>query len=247
MRLAVLIASLALGSALAVAQVEAPPKAVPKSVDSPHSDGRTVSPETKGVMQPQGPTGPTETTSGGSPPESPQGQTPPGMQSAPGGSQKTVVDPEAAEKGTVVQSPAPGKQPSASAQPSADTIFQNGVLTVEGADPDNQAAPAKYSKRTDAADQLPIAAYALKHLSDDQRTQIYKALRKDMALTGSAIVEPVVGAEVSAAVVLNSLEQLPGEITKDFPELRGLSLVRDGGRLLLVSPTMHRVLAVMEP
>jgi len=60
---------------------------------SPHSTGQTISPDSKGQQQPQGPTGPLETKSGGAPAESPQGQTPPGMQSAPEGSSKTIVDP----------------------------------------------------------------------------------------------------------------------------------------------------------
>ena len=65
-----------------------------RSGDSPHSTGRTVSPSTQGVNQPQGPTGPLETkTTGGAPAESPQGQTPPGMQAAPEGSSKTIVEP----------------------------------------------------------------------------------------------------------------------------------------------------------
>jgi hypothetical protein len=37
-------------------------------------------------IQPQGPTGPITTKSGGAPAESPQGETPPGMQAAPQGS-----------------------------------------------------------------------------------------------------------------------------------------------------------------
>ena len=60
---------------------------------SPHSTGVTVSPDNKGQQQPQGPTGPLETKSGGAPAESPQGQTPPGMQPAPDGSSKTIIDP----------------------------------------------------------------------------------------------------------------------------------------------------------
>jgi hypothetical protein len=60
--------------------------------DSPDSTGRTVVPSTQGQQQPQGPTGPIETKSGGAPAESPQGQTPPGMQAAPEGSSKTIVD-----------------------------------------------------------------------------------------------------------------------------------------------------------
>ena len=61
---------------------------------SPHSTGRTYM-STEGQMQPQGPTGPTGTTSGGAPAASPQGQTPPGMQSAPEGSSKTIVETDA--------------------------------------------------------------------------------------------------------------------------------------------------------
>lgn len=54
--------------------------------------GRSA-PEEKGQLQPQGWTGPIETRSGGAPPESPQGQSPPGMQPAPDGSTKIVVEP----------------------------------------------------------------------------------------------------------------------------------------------------------
>ena len=60
------------------------------------SDGRATSPETKGEMQPQGPTGPidTRTTREGAPPESPQGETPPGTEAAPEGSSKATVEPK---------------------------------------------------------------------------------------------------------------------------------------------------------
>lgn len=67
-----------------------------KNADKPEtSTGRTVVPETKGQLQPQGWTGPITTTTGGAPASSPQGQTPPGMQSAPEGSSKTTVAPDA--------------------------------------------------------------------------------------------------------------------------------------------------------
>ena len=238
MRIALTVTCLALGSGLALAQVEAPAK----PGDSQQSTGRTVSPETKGVQQPQGPTGPTETTRGGAPPESPQGQTPPGMQAAPDGSAKTIVDPDAAKT-----APGPGVLPSATSQPSADGIFRNGVLTVSGVDPDNQTAPAKYSKRTDAADQLPIAAYALRHLSPEQRSRIFQALHRAMAISGSTpAIEPVIGAELASGIVLHSLQPLPDELTRDISELTGLAFAGDGNKVLLVSPTMQRVLAVVE-
>jgi hypothetical protein len=245
MRIALTAVCLALGSAVALAQANAPAKEAPaKSGDASQSDGRTISPETKRVNQPQGPTGPTETTSGGAPAESPQGQTPPGMQSAPNGSRKTVVEPEAAKKDPMAQSPAPS-QPST--QASARGIFENGVLTVPGADAHNQAAPAKFSKRTDAADQLPIAAYALKHLTREQRSRIYQGLHKSMGISSNTpAIQPVVGAEISADIVFHSLQPLPNELVHNFPELKGLAFVRDDDKVLIVSPTMHRVLAVVD-
>lgn len=63
------------------------------TVQTPGEDRSHVVPETKGHQQPQGPTGPITTKSGGAPAESPQGQTPPGMQSAPQGSGKPVIEP----------------------------------------------------------------------------------------------------------------------------------------------------------
>jgi hypothetical protein len=59
-----------------------------------HTTGPTVSPDTKGELQPQGRTGPLETKSGGAPAASPQGQEPPGMHAAPDGSSKTITDPD---------------------------------------------------------------------------------------------------------------------------------------------------------
>jgi len=65
-----------------------------KSGEDPQSTGRTnlKSHQQHQEMQPQGPTGPLDTTSGGAPAASPQGETPAGMQAAPEGSSKTIVD-----------------------------------------------------------------------------------------------------------------------------------------------------------
>lgn len=65
----------------------------PSPSPAPTASGRTA-PEDKGQLQPQGWTGPINTQSGGAPAESPQGQSPPGMQAAPDGSNKTVVAPD---------------------------------------------------------------------------------------------------------------------------------------------------------
>ena len=91
MRLALVAACLVCANAFAAAptRAEGPP-----ADKSEYSTGRTQSPETKGQKQPQGWTGPINTGVGGAPPESPQGQTPPGMQPAPEGSSKTTVAPD---------------------------------------------------------------------------------------------------------------------------------------------------------
>ena len=94
MRIALAAVYLVFGTTLTLAQTQPPAK----PGDSPHSTGRTVDPNKEGQTQPQGDTGPLNTTSGGAPAESPQGQTPPGMQAAPEGSSKTIVDPKATAK-----------------------------------------------------------------------------------------------------------------------------------------------------
>jgi hypothetical protein len=64
-----------------------------KPGDSTYSTGRTVLPDNKGQLQPQGWTGPLSTGSEGAPAESPQGGTPPPMQPAPGGASMSIVYP----------------------------------------------------------------------------------------------------------------------------------------------------------
>jgi hypothetical protein len=67
---------------------------IAQAQNSPNSTGTTTSPSTDGVKQPQGWTGPLETGSGGAPPSSPQGQSPPNMQAAPEGSSQTIKPPD---------------------------------------------------------------------------------------------------------------------------------------------------------
>ena len=92
MRLTLAVLCVAVCTSLASAQTQSEQK---QPADSEHSTGRTVLPDdNKGPPQPQGRTGPITTGSGGAPAESPQGQSPPGMQPAPDGSSKTIVDPK---------------------------------------------------------------------------------------------------------------------------------------------------------
>lgn len=101
MRIALVAACLLFSAGGVWAQAQPDDKAT--SSASEHSKGRTVNPDEKGVKQPQGWTGPIETKSGGAPAESPQGQTPPGMQSAPEGSNKTIVEPGTGKSGAAAE------------------------------------------------------------------------------------------------------------------------------------------------
>jgi hypothetical protein len=90
MRIALAAACLLCSAGLSMAQTQPPNN---PSNPSQQSTG-TTPPEGRGQLQPQGWTGPLETTTGGAPAESPQGQSPPGMQAAPQGSSKTVTEPD---------------------------------------------------------------------------------------------------------------------------------------------------------
>ena len=125
------------------------------------------------------------------------------------------------------------------------SILNNGVLTVPGAPQDGQTAPAKFSKRTDEADKLSIAAYSLQ-LSTQQRDRIYSALIKPMALSGEQLGGlSEVGAEVPASATLRGLEPLPEQLVSEFPELKALFFSRAGDKIVLVDPVLHRVLGVL--
>lgn len=91
MRIAVIPICLICSGGLASAQTQPPSK---PGDTSGYSSGSTVSHETRGQEQPQGWTGPIDTGSGGAPAESPQGESPPGMQSAPEGSSKAIASPK---------------------------------------------------------------------------------------------------------------------------------------------------------
>jgi hypothetical protein len=106
-------------------------------------------------------------------------------------------------------------------------------LTVPGAPQESQTAPAKFSKRTDEADKLPIAAYTLRHLSGQQRDRLYSRLHKPMALSAEQLADlSEVGAEVTAST-LKGLEPLPEQLLSELPELNSLVFASVGDKFVL--------------
>jgi len=133
---------------------------------------------------------------------------------------------------------------------SAD-VFVNGVLAVPSAPTEVHTTPAKFSARTAADDQLPIAAYRLRHLTDDQRREIYQQLirRRGEAFRPAAAnaddQHAVVGALVPADIALNGLSPIPVAVVAIFSELRNAAFTRSAGKLLLIEPTNRLVIGVL--
>lgn len=124
-------------------------------------------------------------------------------------------------------------------------ILNNGVLAVPGAAQDSQTAPAKFSKRSDEADKLPIAAYSLRDLSGQQKNRLYSALQKPMAISGEKMRGlSEVGAEVPVGT-LQDLQPVPEQLLSELPQLKSLVFASVGDEVILVDPVQHRVLAVI--
>ena len=128
-------------------------------------------------------------------------------------------------------------------------VLVNGVLAVPGASADVDTTPAKFSARNAASDQLPIAAFRLKHLTGDQRREIVQQFGKprDLAIApAGAAGNYVVGSEVPAVVALQELAPLPEALLAKLPELRGAGFMRAGGKLVLVDLDNSLVIGVFE-
>jgi hypothetical protein len=114
----------------------------------------------------------------------------------------------------------------------------NGSLAVRGAPVDTETTPSKYSARNAASDQLPIAAFRLKFLTDDQKREIHGRLTGQ---GGSLALSPghqdhyaMIGAELPASVALRDLKPVPEDLAAKFPELRGTRYLIDGPGVLIV-------------
>jgi len=130
-----------------------------------------------------------------------------------------------------------------------ENVFVNGVLAVPGASVDVDTAPAKFSARTAADDQLPIIGYRLRHLTDNQRREIVQGLGPQRAASGSAAANDayaVIGAEVPSRVVLQFLTPVREALVKKFPELKGTAFMSAAGKTLRVDSGNSRVVGVLE-
>ena len=131
--------------------------------------------------------------------------------------------------------------------PDADA-FVNGTLAVPGAPADGDTVPSNFSPRNAASDKLPIAAFRLKHLSDDQRREIYQHLGGGgLALSPGADGYAVVGAQIPAVIALSNLTPVPEAVAAKFPELRDAAFMKSGANVLLIDRRNSLVIGVLSP
>ena len=145
-----------------------------------------------------------------------------------------------------------GTQEPSSKAPSAKNpdVLTDGALTARGSPADVDTVPGKFSARTAADDQLPIAAYRLKHLTQDQRNEIVQGLGSQSAAAsgpgGSNDAYAIVGAEIPSTVALQGFTAMPEVLTGKFPSLRGTAFLRAAGKVLIVDLDNSLVVGVLE-
>jgi len=128
-------------------------------------------------------------------------------------------------------------------------VLTKGALTAPSSPADVDTVPAKFSARTDADDQLPIAAYRLKHLTNDQRAEIVQGIGSKRDAAGSADANTayaIVGAEIPSTVAMSGLTAMPEALTAKFPGLRGTAFMRAAGKVLVVDLDNSLVVGVLE-
>jgi hypothetical protein len=128
------------------------------------------------------------------------------------------------------------EEPGSHAPSQQDTaVFVNGNWNVPGAPADSQTVPAKFSKRNDAIDQIPIMAMATVGLSEAQKRSIVEAVRASNAPVVSTQAKPAEELPWNVAV-----QDLPAAASD--PAFAKMKIVRAQNRVLLVEPNNRIVI-----
>ena len=114
--------------------------------------------------------------------------------------------------------------------------------------PDGDTVPSKHSARTFADDQLPITAYATRHISKDQLQTIRNALSTKSDPVGSRTLDGFaqIGALVPTAIALEGMQSIPADLVRQIPSLASSAYVVSENKILLVNPRTRVVLSVVE-
>jgi hypothetical protein len=134
--------------------------------------------------------------------------------------------------------------PQDSSQPSAADLKQ--TQPVPGAWPDSDAVPSTLSEKNARDDKLPVVAYRLKDLTDEQRQAIYRNVRANMQKNQPLAQSMGTPVEVGTILPRNlPLGPLPPDVTNQVPQVKDLQFGFSGDKLVLVDPLYHYVLAII--
>lgn len=148
--------------------------------------------------------------------------------------------------------PSTGDEPANAAQPAAATTgagaSSNGAAasSVNAEPPPSgpigaigQTLPAKFSKRNDVLDRVPIMAWPLS-LSDQQRQQIYRAVMADKSQPAAGADALMPTSQLSPDQALDGMHALPANV-RDIADVKGLAYVKGKNKVLLVEPATRIV------
>jgi hypothetical protein len=131
--------------------------------------------------------------------------------------------------------------------PQSGPAFVNGALAAPGADKDTQTVPAKFSAKNDAEDHLPIIAFTFKDLSDEQKRTIVDSVKNAKTTPFKGTAPPEAYAVPSMQLPSSAdLRALPDAVTEKMPVMKGYRYSTVGNKVLLVEPSNHTVVAVLE-
>jgi hypothetical protein len=127
--------------------------------------------------------------------------------------------------------------------PTQAAVLVDGRLTAAGAPADVDTVPSKFSERTAADDKLPIAAYALKYLTDEQRRAV-RASADGSSESGTRALGGYadIGAIIPTAEALEKLQNFSQSVSG----MAGTAYLISEGKLLLVNPRTRVVIGVIE-
>ena len=119
---------------------------------------------------------------------------------------------------------------------------------VPGAMPNSAAVPSTISEKNAREDKLPVAAFRLKNLNDDQRQAIYRSVMANVQKSQPAAPSISTPVDVGTALPPNfPLNPLPDEVASRIPEVKNLQFGFSGDKLILADPVYHEVFAVIQP
>ena len=161
-------------------------------------------------------------------------------QSGPSSAAPTASQNGQGDKATHSVSGRAGTEEPGSHAPSQDTAaFVNGNWNVPGAPADSQTVPAKFSKRNDAIDRVPIMAMAVLSLTDEQKQAIAASVKAANSPVQTTTAKPA--EELPWAITVHDLG-----ISANDPALARMKIVRAQDRILLIDAPNRIVIGEIE-